>query len=140
MINLKVNCKETLKELLQLELSKINELIQSYLGFIFKIYSASLLVNHNANQHYDEHFVNTLTDSELDKLIRILVIYEKYHFQGSATAVPNLLRILFQREYKEFESLFDWVIQNNQNEYIPMGTFKGQNIKTLEEYALNIAL
>ena len=132
--------KASLRESLNIDFNKLEEQLTQNFVIRNHIQSVSLLVNNNANQHYDEHFVNTLTDSEIDKLIRILVIYEKYHFQGSATAVPNLLRILFQREYKEFESLFDWVIQNNQNEYIPMGTFKGQNIKTFDDYALKISL
>lgn len=129
----------TLREILKIDFNKFEGQLAQNSILKNRIQLASLLINNNTRD-YDEQFLVTLTDSELDKLIRILVIYEKYHFQGSATAVPNLLRILFQREYKEFQSLFNWVIQNNQNEYIPMGTFKGQNIKTLEEYALNITL
>ena len=137
---MKKNRIDIIIEILQFDLTITEELIKSDARHSLRIHSVSLLVNNNANQHYDEHIVNTLNDSELDKIIRILVIYEKYHFQGSASAVPNLLKILFQREYKEFPSLFDWIIQNNQNVYIPMGTFKGQNIKSFDDYALKISL
>jgi hypothetical protein len=123
---------------LHLNLSEIDELLKLKFSFKQNLSHASLSVNNNANQDYDEKYVNNLRDDELDKLIRILILYEKHEFQGSVTAVPNLLKILYQRNSNNFEELFNWVISHNKNEYIPMGNLKGQNIKTFEEYARNI--
>jgi len=128
---------ETIKELMTLDLVEIDRNLKLKSIMRNKVHLASLIVNINTRD-YDEVFVNTLTDIELEKLIRILVVSEKYNFLGSVTAVPNLLKILKDRNYFGSENLFNWIIQANgdRNPYIPMGNFKGKDVKTFIEYTL----
>ena len=94
------------------------------------------VINVNANFHYDKELVDSLTDEDLDKLIRIILLYENFNFIGSATAIPNLLNKLKQRQYKDLASLFNWIIETNadNNPYIPMQTMRGKEIDTIEKY------
>ena len=94
------------------------------------------VVNINANFSYHKEFVDSLTDEDIDKLIRIIMLYENFNFIGSATAIPNLLNKLKQRQYKHLETLFNWIIETNagNNPYIPMQTMRGREVDTIEKY------
>ena len=94
------------------------------------------LININASSDYDEEFIDSLGNEDIDKLIRIALLYENIKFMGSVSTIPNLLNKLKQRQYKDLENLFNWVIETNadNNPYIPMGTFKGQYIKTFDKF------
>ena len=127
---------EDIKELLNKDLNDISrELIKNPV-LLSKVNSVSLVLNIHCNWDYDDEFVNSLKDEEIDKFIRIFSYFEKLKFRGSGTAIPNLLKKLLMRNYRDMESLFNWVIETNngKNPYIPLNTFKGQDCKTFLEY------
>ena len=114
---------ECIKKLLKTDLDQIIKEIKPLRPILGSLHSANLLLNINCNWHYDQDLIDTLKDEEIEKLIRILLHYEKLRFAGSASAIPNLLRKLKRRNYENLVSLIEWVIDFNANEnpWIPTG-------------------
>ena len=125
---------ECIKKLLKMDLDQLVKEIKPLSSILGSLYGASLLLNINCNWHYDDELVDSLKDEDIEKLIKILLHYEKLRFQGSVSAIPNLLRKLKIRNYKKLQNVVDWVIEKNanQNPWIPTGRFKDQPITTNE--------
>ena len=119
-----------IKKLLKTDLDLIIKEIQPHRPILGDLHSANLLLNINCNWHYDDDLIDSLKDEEIEKMIKILLYYEKIRFAGSASAIPNLLRKLNRRGYENLEKLIQWVIEINANEnpWIPTGRFKDQSI------------
>jgi hypothetical protein len=125
---------QSVKELLAADLEKLILEIKPLSSMLSKLHSTNLLLNINCNWHYDGDLVDSLKDDEIEKLIKILMHYEKISFAGSVSAIPNLLRKLKMRDYKNLKDVVDWVIKfnNGDNPWIPTGFFKDQNLSTSE--------
>lgn len=126
----------TIKKLLHEDLIHFDDRIKTDNLLRHALKKVHNVVNINANFYYDKELVDSLTDEDIDKLIRIILLYENFNFIGSATAIPNLLNKLKQRQYKDLASLFNWIIETNagNNPYIPMQTMRGKEIDTIEKY------
>jgi len=125
---------ERIKKLLKTDLDLVIKEIKPHRPILSDLHSANLLLNINCNSHYDSYLVDSLQDEEIEKMIKILLHYEKIRFAGSVSAIPNLLRKLKRRNYKNLKEIVDWVIEFNDksNPWIPKGYFKDQNLTTSE--------
>jgi hypothetical protein len=125
---------ERIKKLLKADFALVVKEIKPHRPILGDLHSANLLLNINCNWHYDDDLVNSLKDEEIEKMIKILLHYEKIRFAGSVSAIPNLLRKLKRRNYKNLKGIVDWVIEfnNGSNPWIPTGYFKDQNLTTSE--------
>jgi hypothetical protein len=125
---------QSIKELLATDLDKLIQDIKPLSSILGKLYGANLILNINCNWHYDGDLVDSLKNEEIEKLIKILLHYEKIRFAGSVSAIPNLLNKLKRRNYKNLKDIVDWVIEFNSgsNPWIPTGFFKDQNLTTSE--------
>ena len=125
---------ERIKKFLKDDLDIVIKEIKPHRPILGALYGTNLLLNINCNSHYDSYLVDSLQDEEIEKMIKILLHYEKIRFAGSVSAIPNLLRKLKRRNYKNFKEIVDWVIEFNDksNPWIPTGYFKDQNLTTSE--------
>ena len=132
--NMRLYRTERIKKLLKTDLDLIIKEIQPYRPILGDIHSANLLLNINCNWHYDPNLIDSLKNEEIEKIIKILLYYEKIRFAGSASAIPNLLRKLNRRGYENIEKLVEWVIEVNANEnpWIPTGRFKDRSITSAQ--------
>ncbi len=125
---------KSVKELLAADLEKLILEIKPLSSMLSKLHSTNLLLNIHCNWHYDGDLVDSLKDEEIEKLVKILLHYEKISFAGSVSAIPNLLRKLKMRDYKNLKGIVDWVIEfnNSDNPWLPTGFFRDQNLTTSE--------
>jgi hypothetical protein len=99
-------------------------------------------VNRNATYDFDEAYVHSLTNTQLSNLIKFYTNYEtRFYFRGSVSAIPYLINLLGERNYENYEELFDWTIEiaNSKNPYIPFGTIRYSECKSLKEYEYMLA-
>jgi hypothetical protein len=99
-------------------------------------------VNRNATYDFDEAYVHSLTNTQLSNLIKFYTNYEtRFYFRGSVSAIPYLIKLLGERNYENYEELFDWTIEiaNSKNPYIPFGTIRYSECKSLKEYKYMLA-
>ena len=125
---------QSIKELLATDLDKLIQDIKPLSSILGKLHGANLILNINCNWHYDGDLVDSFKNEEIEKLIKILLHYEKIRFAGSVSAIPNLLSKLKRRNYKNLKDIVCWVIEFNSgsNPWIPTGYFKDQNLTTSE--------
>lgn len=99
-------------------------------------------VNRNANYDFDEAYVHSLTNTQLSNLIKLHTSYEtRFYFRGSVSAIPYLIKLLGDRNYENYEELVNWTIgiANSKNPYIPFGTMRYAECKSLKEYEYMLA-
>ena len=107
--------------------------------FIFTAMSAEPLVNVNMGGDISKKAIANLHDGEIDKLVRIFTLFDRYILcRGSVAAVPYLIKLLFEREFVYIESLVNWVIGINEskNHYLPFGEIRFYK-KSYTDYVRN---
>lgn len=99
-------------------------------------------VNINATYDFDEAYVHSLTNTQLSNLIKFYTNFEtRFYFRGSVSAIPYLIELLSERNYENYEELVDWTIEiaKSKNPYIPFGTMRYADCKSLKEYEYMVA-
>lgn len=90
--------------------------------------------------NYDEEvyqYILTISDEELEKLIKFYVLAGKYVpdlNRGSVSGAIPLLKIYKKRNEENHDKFLEWVFENKNNPYIPFGSFILDSIKSKDEY------
>ena len=119
------------------------ELVKNDSNFRDALLEIEKLVNwRNAytTKTFDEEFLFSLSDFELDALIRSFTLLDgaidKFNF-GTDTPVPCLFNRLSDLSYSNFYELADWVLQNRTNKYaLPFTWDSERDVKSLAEYEM----
>jgi len=120
--------------------SELVEKIKTDKKLGISIVSLSDKVNRNS-VNFNKEYLDSLRDEEIVALVRVLTkldgVFSKLTL-GSVSSVPSLIEILQERNYKEYESIVDWVFKNRTNDYLPFGSLYLSQSKSLKDYKLNI--